>query len=308
MSVRHAPTQRQVSQSPAAANVHRHALATQSLAAQLSLLRRRVTRKSPLTTDVGEDIGIVNPWLADYRNNLLKAAEDGANDNRELLTELKKYKNQLDALKRTLEGIQAEDDAARMRTIAELQNELDVEKARAAALVLQLADASRGTEDADERTKRVQEELQRLQGQLEDTEQDLQKAQQGEAELSKQVTRLNGEIIVMESELERLRVDSELADADRAKQIALIEEDLARVRAEQAIKQVEVDEQRVILEAAEVAFRDGLQRNKELLTEMRGQNAALEKEIELLRAGALAVREGAAPSFSDEVPARTANL
>jgi len=254
------------------------------------------------------DISIPNPWLADYRNRLLKAAEEGARDQELLLAELRTYQKQLDELRDALEKLSDEKVAFRQRSVDTLTAELAAERQRNAKLITDLDDANRSTVEAQRTAEEIRATADQFKKDLEEKQQELDAAGKKEGELLERVTALSREVDQLEAKIVQLQVSKDVGEGDAAKKKGELEIELAQARQRLEASQEEAAEQKKTLGEAEQAFEDELQRNQELLYSIKEQNAGLTKELELVKGLTEAAKEGVGPSFSNEKKAVSGDL
>lgn len=269
---------------------------TQSLNAQLTQLSRRVGKKSPLV-DRQAPTAIINPWLADYRERLLKAQEDGAQNSKDLLAELEKYKRQLNKLTEAMDALSSEDDVARQRTIEELRKNLADEKGRTDNLVELLEKANADAVDAKADAADAQARADTLQKQLLNVEEELQRQKGLETLRQQELKKATDRVIELEAELASLLDNKAVGDKDLQQRIDQLTEELATARRVQQQALKTADEQKQALEKSEKVFEDQLKRNRDLLRDMQDQNAALAKEIQMLDA----LRDAKKDGFTSEM-------
>lgn len=254
------------------------------------------------------DISIPNPWLADYRNRLLKAAEEGARDQELLLAELRTYQKQLDELRDALEKLSDEKVAFRQRSVDALTAQLAAERERNAKLITDLDEANRSTVEAQRTAEETRASADQLKKDLDKKQQELDAAGKKEGELLERVTALSREVDQLEAKIVQLQVSKDVGDGDAAKKKEELQLELAGARQRLEASQEEAAEQKKTLGEAEQAFEDELQRNQELLYSIKEQNAGLTKELELVKGLTEAAKEGVGPSFSNEKKAVSGDL
>jgi chromosome segregation ATPase len=242
---------------------------------------------------------IPNPWLVEYRNRLMDAQDKGQRDQRLIIEELELYKKQLNDLRDALEALSDEKVANRQQAIDRLAAELEDERTRTAALLSQLSDANRNTTDAQREAESAKASADQYRSELQEKQKALDDAARSQNDLLEQVTELSREVEQMEAKLVQLQASKAVDDGQAATLKGEIESELVETRSRLEESKKEVAEQKEVLTAAEQAFEDELQRNQEILFEVKARNAGLAKELELVKGLTDAQKEGVVASFSE---------
>ena len=160
MSLRRAPAAPvgQSTAAPAEASPFERALVKQAVDAHLGSMTRRMKRepisqlapgaRGPLKTTflasannliaLQKSTATVNPWLAEFRRNLLEAQREALKDDDNLRKEINDYQQIIEDLRNQLTQSNTEDRAERDAQIAELKKQLLEEQKQVAALVEEL--------------------------------------------------------------------------------------------------------------------------------------------------------------------------
>lgn len=273
---------------------------------------------SPLTTNTS----CVTRWLADYRNRMLQANEDAAKNSSEIRKELTKYRKEIENLQATLLLARGEADQSRDAAVSVLNAELSAERNRVLELQTAMDQASDAADDARRQAARSEEAVRESAAELSETKEALQLSTASEERLLDELTERRANVTELEKVLSDTRLRAELAATDAAEATAdlrtelansvdALEDEVRRQRLRVETLQAEADAGQQVLQKAEQLFDAEVERQGQLLSELRSQNEALQGEARQLRALEEAERNNALPSFSNDpekLPRQSATL
>ena len=225
-------------------------------------------RFGSVTTDIAQ----LNPWLVEFRNRLLKAQEEAAQDDKKLRDQLEQYELVIQDLRDTLSKSTKDADAQREAQINALQAQLDEENAQVQDLIKKLDDKTSEASTYKNQWLAAAGELEDSKGELKGLKDKLSASEAAVARLTVEVEIAKSEFAEMEAETKRLSV--------RTTQ----EREALQGQIEDALR--ELEEKKSSLEAAKqeaenaaTAFENELDRNKQLLEDMKTRRDTLEKEV-----------------------------
>lgn len=219
--------------------------------------------------------GQLNPWLKEYR-------EQFAKDDQEIREELAKHAEQLAALRDLLN--RASNDKLDMRTdqMEQIRLELANAKARNTALAKQLDASKDETTEAKAEAARFETQAAELEKQLQAARDELAAKTTDIGDLSAKVDDLEAQKSALEAQIADLLQKKAESDDSNLTEVDALKAELEKVNTLLNAAQKDLEEARAALEEAEAEFKKEMQRNQDILTELRARNAALEEEIEQL--------------------------
>ena len=229
-----------------------------------------------ITTDIAQ----VNPWLADFRNKLFKAQQEAVQDDANLRKELETYQLVIQNLREKLSKSREDGDAQRTALIGALELQLEQEVSRVQDLVKKLDDKTDESTNYETQLRTVSAELSRSTAALQEEEDKLSLSE-------KEVDRLTVEAAVARAELKAL--EEKLKEADRTGALSAAEREALQGQVESMMwelsaSETTLEEYKQEAEKAANEFDNELDRNKQLLEEMKSRRKTLEKEVGALNA------------------------
>lgn len=229
-----------------------------------------------LTTDIAQ----LNPWLANFRDKLRKAQKEAVQDDENLRKELENYQLVIQNLREKLSKSREDGDAQRTALIGALELQLEQEVSRVQDLVKKLDDKTDESTNYETQLSTASAELSRSTAALQEVEDKLSLSE-------KEVVRMTVQAAVAHAEFEAL--EEKLKEADRTGALSAAERAALRVQVdsmglELSASETTLEEYKQEAEKAANEFDDELDRNKQLLDEMKSRRATLEKEVSALNA------------------------
>jgi len=239
---------------------------------------------------------------------MLQANEDAAKNSSEIRKELTKYRKEIENLQATLLLARGEADQSRDAAVSVLNAELSAERNRVLELQTAMDQAS---DNARRQAARSEEAVRESAAELSETKEALQRSTASEERLMDELTERRANVTELEKVLSDTRLRAELAATDAAEATAdlrtelansvdALEDEVRRQRLRVETLQAEADAGQQVLQKAEQLFDAEVERQGQLLSELRSQNESLQGEARQLRALEEAERNNALPSFEND--------
>ena len=248
---------------------------------------------SPLTTNTS----CVTRWLADYRNRMLQANEDAAKNSSEIRKELTKYRKEIENLQATLLLARGEADQSRDAAVSVLNAELSAERNRVLELQTAMDQAS---DNARRQAARSEEAVRESAAELSETKEALQRSTASEERLMDELTERRANVTELEKVLSDAAEETANLRTELANSVEALEDEVRLQRLRVETLQAEADAGQQVLQKAEQLFDAEVERQGQLLSELRSQNESLQGEARQLRALEEAERNNALPSFEND--------
>ena len=228
---------------------------------------------------------------------MLQANEDAAKNSSEIRKELTKYRKEIENLQATLLLARGEADQSRDAAVSVLNAELSAERNRVLELQTAMDQAS---DNARRQAARSEEAVRESAAELSETKEALQRSTASEERLLDELTERRANVTELEKVLSDAAEETANLRTELANSVEALEDEVRLQRLRVETLQAEADAGQQVLQKAEQLFDAEVERQGQLLSELRSQNESLQGEARQLRALEEAERNNALPSFEND--------
>jgi len=228
---------------------------------------------------------------------MLQANEDAAKNSSEIRKELTKYRKEIENLQATLLLARGEADQSRDAAVSVLNAELSAERNRVLELQTAMDQAS---DNARRQAARSEEAVRESAAELSETKEALQRSTASEERLMDELTERRANVTELEKVLSDAAEETANLRTELANSVEALEDEVRLQRLRVETLQAEADAGQQVLQKAEQLFDAEVERQGQLLSELRSQNESLQGEARQLRALEEAERNNALPSFEND--------